>query len=305
MKTTTSGAIEVAAAQARSRQLMSSLTLYLPLLIPVLVLSVIPLVQGIWLGFTDYKLGTTPPRFNFLDNYARMLADRDFWMSFRTGFVWTFTVTGGEIALGMGLAMILNARLPMRGLWRILILIPWAMPPVIKGLIWRFVYHPDAGLLNYGLMSLGILRDPINWLSDFSWALPAVILVGIWTGLPLATIVLLSGLQTIPEELREAGSLDGASGWQQFRNVTLPLLTPIIIALSSLEFIWNFNSFGLVYVLTEGGPAGLTRLPMLFAYLEGFAFGNLGYAAALGNVMVLVIGGFVLYGVRRQAAATI
>jgi len=119
------------------RQLVSSLSLYLPLLIPVLVLSVVPLAQGIWLGFTDYKLGTTPPRFNFLDNYARMLGDRDFWASFRTGFVWTFTVTFGEIALGMGLALLLNAKLPMRGLWRILILVPWAMPPVIKGLIWR------------------------------------------------------------------------------------------------------------------------------------------------------------------------
>ena len=291
------------AAQAARRERVASLALYLPLLIPVLVLSVIPLAQGIWLGFTDYRLGPAPPRFNFLDNYVRMLADRDFWASFRTGFVWTFTVTGGEIALGLGLASLLNAALPLRTLWRILILIPWAMPPVIKGLIWRFVYHPDAGILNQALVSMGVLRDPINWLSDFAWALPAVIVVGIWTGLPLATVVLLGGLQTVPEELKEAASLDGASTWQHFRHVTLPLMTPIIIALASLEFIWNFNAFGLVYVLTEGGPAGLTRLPMLFAYFEGFAFGNLGYAAALGNAMVLVIAGFVLFSVRRQAAA--
>jgi multiple sugar transport system permease protein len=170
-------------------------------------------------------------------------------------------------------------------------------------LIWRFVYHPDAGILNQTLMSLGLLRDPINWLSDFTWALPAVIVVGIWTGLPLATVVLLGGLQTVPEELKEATSLDGASAGQHFRFVTLPLMMPIILALAALEFIWNFNAFGLVYVLTEGGPAGLTRLPMLFAYFEGFAFGNLGYAAALGNVMVLVIAGFVFFSIRRQAVA--
>ncbi|MGH2452171.1 MAG: carbohydrate ABC transporter permease [bacterium] len=297
------GSPPMAAAPPPRRRPLRAFSLYLPILIPVLVLSVIPLVQGIWLGFTDYRLGT-PARFNFLANYARMLGDRDFWASFRTGFVWTFTVTGGEIVLGMGLALLLNARIPLRGLWRILILIPWAMPPVIKGLIWRFVYHPDAGLLNYALISMGLLRDPINWLSDFAWALQAVVLVGIWTGLPLATVVLLSGLQTIPEELKEAAGLDGASGWRQFRYVTLPLMAPIIVALSSLEFIWNFNSFGLVYVLTEGGPAGLTRLPMLFAYFEGFQYGNLGYAAALGNIMVLIVGGFVLYGVRRQAAAS-
>jgi len=299
----TAGSVQMAAPQAARRRLLGALSLYLPLLIPVAALSLIPLVQGIWLGFTDYRLGS-PARFNLLANYARMLGDRDFWTSFRTGFVWTFTVTGGEIILGMGLALLLNARVPFRGLWRILILIPWAMPPVIKGLIWRFVYHPDAGLLNYALISLGILRDPINWLADFGWALQSVVLVGIWTGLPLATVVLLSGLQTVPDELKEAAALDGASGWRQFRYVTLPLMAPIIVALSSLEFIWNFNSFGLVYVLTEGGPAGLTRLPMLFAYFEGFQYGNLGYAAALGNVMVLIIGGFVLYGVRRQGAAT-
>jgi multiple sugar transport system permease protein len=296
------GSLPMAGAQTARRRFIGSLSLYLPLLVPVVALSIIPLVQGISLGFTDYRLGS-PARFNFLANYARMLGDRDFWTSFRTGFIWTFTVTGGEIILGMGLALLLNGRIPFRGLWRILILIPWAMPPVIKGLIWRFVYHPDAGLLNYALISLGILRYPINWLSDFAWALQAVVLVGIWTGLPLATVVLLSGLQTIPEELREAAALDGASGWRQFRYVTLPLMTPIIVALSSLEFIWNFNSFGLVYVLTEGGPAGLTRLPMLFAYFEGFQYGNLGYAAALGNIMVLIIGGFVLYGVRRQGGA--
>src|SRR4030067_454498 len=143
------------AAQAGRRQFLASLSLYLPVLIPVLVLSVVPLVQGIWLGFTDYRLGPAPPRFNFLANYARMLADRDFWASFRTGFVWTLTVTGGEIVLGLGLASLLNVQLPLRTLWRILILIPWAMPQVIKGLIWRFVYHPDAGILNPALISAG------------------------------------------------------------------------------------------------------------------------------------------------------
>lgn len=291
------------AARAGRRQFLASLSLYLPLLVPVVVLSVIPLAQGIWLGFTDYRLGPAPPHFNFLANYTRMLSDKDFWASFRTGFVWTVTVTGGEIVLGLGLASLLNARLPLRALWRMLILIPWAMPPVIKGLIWRFVYHPDAGILNQTLMSLGLLRDPINWLSDFTWALPAVIVVGIWTGLPLATVVLLGGLQTVPEELKEAAALDGASAGQHFRFVTLPLMMPIILALAALEFIWNFNAFGLVYVLTEGGPAGLTRLPMLFAYFEGFAFGNMGYAAALGNVMVLVIAGFVFFSIRRQAVA--
>lgn len=278
--------------------------LLMPSLVPITLLSVLPLARGIYLGFTDYTLGAEGPHFNFMGNYLYMLSDYQFWESFRIGAAWALAVTTGEIVLGLGLALLLNTGLPLQGLARVLILVPWAMPPVIKGLVWRLVYHPDAGLLNRALTSLGLTRQPINWLSDFAWALPAVIIVGIWTGLPLTTVVLLGGLQTIPVELKEAAALDGASVWQQFRYVTLPLLIPVLVATSSLQFMWNFNSFGLVYVLTEGGPAGRTRLPMLFAYEEAFRYGNFGYAAALGNVMVMVVGIALLYYVRSQYLST-
>lgn len=276
--------------------------LFLPSIIPILLFSVLPLLQGIYLGFTNYTLGDENPRFIGLGNFAKMLGDSHFWASFRIGFIWTFSVTLGVLVLGMILAMLLNAKLPFQGLARVLVLIPWAIPPVIKGLMWRMVYHPTAGFLNQWLLTLGIISAPINVLGDFTWALPAVIVVGIWTGLPQATVVFLAGLQSIPEELKEAAMLDGAGSWNVFRHVTLPLMMPVIVAMTALELMWNFNSFGLVYVLTEGGPAGTTKLPMLLAYEEGFSFGNIAYASALGLALVLIVGVLVYFIVRNQYA---
>ena len=160
------------------------------------------------------------------------------------------------------------------------------MPPVIVGIMWRLVYQPDAGLLSNVIYKLGFGDTSIDWLSNLSTALPAVIVVGVWAGMPQTTVVLLAGLQSVPLELHEAAAVDGAGAWRRFRTVTLPALRPVIVAITSLDFIWNFNSFGLVYVLTDGGPGGKTTLPMLFAYQEAFQYGQFGYAAALGNVMV-------------------
>ena len=275
--------------------------LFLPAVLPILLFSVLPLLQGIYLGFTEYRLGQDAPTFNGFANFVKMLGDTQFLNSFKVGLIWTFAVTAGVLLFGMGLALLLNAKLPLQGLARVLVLVPWAIPPVIKGLIWRMVYHPDAGFLNQGLGALGFGDLRLNVLTDFTWALPAVIVVGIWAGLPQATIVLLAGLQSIPDELKEAAALDGAGPWGVLKNVTLPLMMPVIAATAALEFMWNFNAFGLVYVLTEGGPAGTTRLPMLFAYEEAFQYGNIGYASALGLAMVVVVSVMVYFTVRRQA----
>jgi len=162
-------------------------------------------------------------------------------------------------------------------------------PGVMVGIMWKLIYQPQAGVLNELLYRFHLPGANIDWLSDFTWALPAVILVGVWAGMPQTTIALLAGVQSISDDLHEAAAVDGATTWQRFRTITLPQLRPVIIAITSLDLIWNFNSFGLVYVLTLGGPGHSTELPMLFAYNEAFKFGEFGYASALGNAMVLVI----------------
>lgn len=277
------------------------LMLAVPALIPVLLFSMYPLLRGIYLGFTDAEAGrNSETSFTGFDNYTQLLGDSYFWDSFRIGLIWAFGVTILQFFASLGLALLLNQKLRLRWLARTLALVPWAMPPVVIGIMWRLVYHPNAGILNSTLKDLGIIDSNVEWLSSLSLALPAVIVVGVWSGMPQTTVVLLAGLQSVSEELKEAAAVDGAGPWQRFRNVTWPALRPIVTAMTTLDFIWNFNSFSLVYVLTEGGPGGSTRLPMLFAYEEAFRYGNYGYAAALGNAMVLVIAVFVVFYLRRR-----
>jgi multiple sugar transport system permease protein len=280
--------------------------LLLPALLPVLVFSVLPLLNGLYLGFTDAKAGyDVQTHFNGFDNYVKLWHDSFFWSSFRIGLVWAFGVTIIQFFLALGLSSLLNQPLRLRWLARTLALVPWAMPPVIVGIMWNLVYQPDAGLLSDAIYKLGFGEHSIGWLSNLSTALPAVIVVGVWAGMPQTTITLLAGLQSVPAELHEAAAVDGAGAWRRFRTVTLPALRPVIVAITSLDFIWNFNSFGLVYVLTQGGPGGKTTLPMLFAYQQAFKYGHFGYAAALGNVMVLIIVALLaLYLRRRMREAT-
>ncbi|MFC8359734.1 carbohydrate ABC transporter permease [Streptomyces griseorubiginosus] len=263
--------------------------LVLPALIPILVLSVGPLLYGILLAFTDAQSGRTRATqwiggLNFQD----LLHDTLFWESFRIGLVWAVGVTVPQFLLALGLALLLDQDLRLRWLARALAIIPWAMPEVVVGVMWRLVYNPDAGVLNETLRTLG-LGDGRDWLSGLSTALPAVIVVGVWAGMPQTTVTLLAGLQNTPRELHEAAAMDGAGAWRRFRTVTWPALRPVALAITALNFIWNVNSFALVYVLTSGGPGGRTRLPMLFAYEEAFRYGQFGYAAAMGLVMVAVI----------------
>ncbi|MFE9610752.1 carbohydrate ABC transporter permease [Streptomyces sp. NPDC006012] len=264
--------------------------LLLPALIPVLVLSVGPLLYGIALAFTDAQSGVTrATSFTGLRNLADLRLDSLFWDSFKIGLIWAVCVTALQFLFSLGLAMLLNQNLRFRWLTRTLALVPWAMPEVVVGIMWRLVYNPDAGILNSTLRHLHLTSGTTDWLSSLTLALPAVIVVGVWAKMPQTTVVLLAGLQNVPGELHEAAALDGAGLWRRFTAVTWPAMKPVVLSITALDFIWNFNSFGLVYVLTNGGPGGKTRLPTLFAYQEAFQYGQFGYAAAMGLVMIAVI----------------
>ncbi|WP_254886141.1 carbohydrate ABC transporter permease [Streptomyces sp. NA02950] len=256
----------------------------LPALIPILLLSVGPLLYGVSLAFTDAQSGRTEPtEWIGLLNFQDLAHDTLFWESFRIGLVWAVAVSVPQFLLALGLALLLNQNLRFRWLARALAIVPWAMPEVVVGIMWRLVYHPEAGILGE---TLGTQRD---WLGDLGTALPAVVVVGIWARLPQVTVVLLAGLSNVPRELHEAAAMDGAGAWRRFRTVTWPAIRPVALAIGALGFIWNINSFALVFVLTGGGPGGRTRLPMLFAYEEAFRYGQFGYAAAMGCVLVAVV----------------
>ena len=289
----------------RSKSNRDAWLLILPAMVPVVLFSVYPLAQGILLGFTDAEAGlNVETNFNGIENYQKLATNELFWNSFRIGLIWAFGVTILQFLASLGLALLLNLDLKFRWLARTLALVPWAMPPVVIAIMWRLMLNPTYGPVNGGLEAIGLSGD-INWLGDFSTALPAVIVVGVWAGMPQTTVTLLAGLQNVPTELHEAASIDGASVWQRFWHVTLPALRPIIVAITTLDLIWNFNSFALIYVLTAGGPGGQTMLPMLFAYNEAFRYGNFGYAAAMGNVMVIVIAVFLFVYLRSQARSRV
>jgi multiple sugar transport system permease protein len=265
--------------------------LVLPALLPVALFSVYPLVQGLYLGFTDARAGRgVVTSFTGLDNIARLLSDELFWSSFRIGIGWAVSVTVLQFAAGLGLALLLDEDLRLRWLARTLAVVPWAMPPVVIAIMWRLLLNPNYGPLPGG----------VNWLGEFTTALPAVIVIGVWAGMPQTTITLLAGLQTIDRSLHEAAAVDGAGAWRRFWHVTLPGLRPVIVAITTLDLIWNLNSFALVYVLTAGGPGGQTMLPMLFAYNAAFRYGEFGYASAMGGVMVVLVVGFLLFYLRAQ-----
>ncbi|MEU8222510.1 sugar ABC transporter permease [Kribbella sp. NPDC048915] len=285
----------------KPKQNREAILLFLPALLPVLILSVYPLIRGIALGFTNARAGLrVETNFVGFDNFAKLLQNDLFWDSFRIGVIWTLSVTILQFVAALGLALLLNADLKFRGVARTLALIPWAMPPVVVAIMWRLLLHPTNGPVNEILQTLHLTDHPINFLGDFNTALPAVIVVGIWVGMPMTTITLLAGLQGIDRTLYEAAAVDGAGTWSQFWNITLPQLKTVIIAITSLDMIWNFNSFGLVYVLTAGGPGGRTMLPMLFAYNEAFRYGNFGMAAAMGDVMVVIIIAFLFFYLRNR-----
>lgn len=162
------------------------------------------------------------------------------------------------------------------------------------------MYEPNTGAVNILLNDFGLINTPINWLTNFEYVIPAVIVAGVWGEISKAAIFLLAGLQTISNDLYEASKIDGAGLWAQFWHITLPVLKPVLAAIISLTFMWNFNTFGIIWAFTQGGPGGMTRLPMLAAYEEGFRYGYIGYAAAIGNVMVIILSVILFMYIRVQ-----
>lgn len=268
---------------------VGALWLIVPALIPILVLSVYPILNGIYLGFTDARAGaSTTTTFTGLENYVRVFQDPYFWESFGVGFIWAISVTAIQFGLSLALALLLNQRLPGRTAFRLIAILPWAIPPVVVGFVWRLVYQPNSGMLNTVLGDLGLIEERVAWLAS-PVALPAVIVAAVWAAMPITTVVILAALQGVPRELHEAASIDRAGAFAAFRVVTWPTILPTLVAITTLDFISNFNAFGLVYILTDGLPSGQLRLPMLFAYEEAFRYGDFGYAAAIGNVMVVAV----------------
>lgn len=280
--------------------------LVLPALLPVVLFSVYPLLRGIYLGFTDtHAAREISSPFNGLENYRTLLDYDLFWRSFRIGVIWTLSVTIIQFFASLGLALLLNMDLRLRWLARTLALVPWAMPPVIVAIMWRLMLNPNHGPINQGLEALGFGGD-INWLGDPAWALRAVIVVGVWAGMPQTTITLLAGLQQVDDSLHEAAAIDGANVTKRFRHVSLPMIRGAISTVLVLLVIGGFNVFTSVLLMTNGGPLDQTQVPLTYLYATAFRDIDFGYASAISfllTMVVLAVAGLQFWWTQRRARA--
>jgi len=263
-----------------------------PALIVIAAFFFVPLAASLLLSLTDFDIYSLADRRALhlvgFGNYTSLLADPLFWRAMRNTAY--FVVVGGplSIAVSLGAALLVDAKVARwKGLFRTVFFLPVTTTIVAVAVVWRYLYHPRFGLLNQALAALGFA--PIDWLGDPAWSMPAIIVMAVWKNFGFNMIVLLAGLQAIPERLYEAASLDGAGAWRRFTAITLPMLAPTLGFVTLLTAIGYFQLFAEPYVMTQGGPAGSTRSVVLLMYEEGFRWWNLGRASATAFLLFLVI----------------
>lgn len=227
--------------------------------------------------------------FIFLDNYIQVLQDPVFWDSLGRTIIWIGLTVPLQLALGFATALLLNQKFWWRPLARALILIPWALPSVVIGLMWSWIYHPQVGVLNDLLLRVGVLQNAVPWLADPATALYAIIAALVWQGFPFFAIMILAGLQTIPGNLYEAASIDGATTWQKFVQITLPGLKGVLVTAVMLRVIWVANSMDVIYVMTGGGPGYATHTLPLYAFKKTYSSMDFGYGSALAVSFSLLL----------------
>lgn len=281
---------------------VSGLMFMLPAAAFLLCFLAYPLGVGTWLGFTDTRIGRAGV-FVGLENYEALWSDSVFWLSVFNTVLYTSVASVLKFALGLWLALILNENLPFKSLFRAIILLPWVVPTVLSAIAFWWIYDSQFSVISWVLMKWGIIAKPINFLGDSTLARASVIAANVWRGIPFVAISLLAGLQTISPSLQEAASLDGATPWQRFRYVTLPMLTPIIAVVMTFSVLFTFTDFQLIYVLTKGGPVNATHLMATLSFQRGIPGGQLGEGAAIAVSMVpflLAAIMFSFFGLQRR-----
>ena len=231
-------------------------------------------------------------------NFRALLDDPNFIASlWRTG-IWTVGVVGGAIICSVPVALVLNEDFYGRDLARVIVMLPWAVSLTMTAIVWRWALSGESGMLNSALLEFGIIDQNIQWLAEASTAFPMQILIGILVTIPFTVTIILGGLSSIPDDLYEAAALEGAGRWQQFRHITLPLITPFLNIALVLNTIYVFNSFPIIWAMTQGGPANSTDILVTYLYKVGFRLGKLGEASAVSLVMFGILLLFTLIYVR-------
>ncbi len=268
-----------------------------PALLLLLLVYGYPILLSFWLSLFTQNLGTQlEPVFSGLNNYGRMIGDGRFWQSLWNTTVFTCASVVLELVFGMAIALILNQAFKGRSLVRTVAILPWALPTALIGLAWVWIFNDQFGVWNDILMRLGIIQTGVNWLGNPITAMMAVIAGDVWKTTPFISILLLAGLQSISQELYEAYAIDGATPWQSFTQITLPLLMPQVLIVLLFRFAGAFGVFDLIQVMTGGGPGGSTEVVSLYIYSTVMRYLDFGYGAALVVVTFLLLVAIVMIG---------
>ncbi|MFZ2166347.1 MAG: sugar ABC transporter permease [Propionibacteriaceae bacterium] len=282
----------------------------IPVVVVLALLVFWPLVQGIWMSFTnineanqvaeictktlggDTTCAPNPSQWQYvgLGNYVELLTGQvgEFWHQFMITLIWTVTCVFFHYSLGLLLAVTLNRTLKGRGIYRIMLILPWAVPAFVTAFAWRFIFARDAGVVNGIIVALG--GQPQDFFANTWSALACVIVVNVWLGVPFMMVALLGGMQSISADLYEAAEMDGANPWQRFWNVTMPGLAPVSASVILLGTIWTFNMFPIIFLITRGGPAGSTDILVTGAYKAAFeGLRNYSLASTYGVVILSIL----------------
>jgi multiple sugar transport system permease protein len=269
----------------------------------LLVFLTYPLGLGIWLGFTDAKIGRAGEWVG-LENFQFLIGDSVAQLSLFNTLFYTVVASVLKFVLGLWLALLLNEHLPFKSLIRAVVLLPFIVPTALSAIAFWWIYDSQFSVVSWALTRLGLIHQYIDFLGEPWLARLSVTAANIWRGVPFVAISLLAGLQTISPSLYEASSIDGATPWQQFWHVTLPMLTPIIAVVMTFSVLFTFTDFQLIYVLTRGGPLNATHLMATLSFQRGIPGGAIGEGAALAMLMVPFLLAAILFsyfGLQRRA----
>ncbi|MCL4370627.1 MAG: sugar ABC transporter permease [Chloroflexi bacterium] len=284
------GSVNVASAPASRRhwiyQRLSPYLFLLPVTVVLVGILLGPTIFAGFVSFATYDMFGGTMKYAGLQNYSKIAADPEFFQSLGNTLVYTLLTVGVEFLFGLGIALLLNRELPGMGVIRALVIAPWILSDVIAGLDWRMMLQDNYGVVNY---LLGVLWAPAGstpWLSAPGWAMVSVVLADVWHNTPFVALLLLAGLQAIPQEPFEAARIDGASSWRTFRHVTVPLLSPAIFAVVLFRTMFAFREFTVPWTITSGGPSNSTELLSIYLYKQMLTFFNFGTASAVSVVML-------------------
>ena len=271
----------------RTQRQFSKYLFLAPAVLTVTFLIIYPICYGVVLSMYDTNL---MQRWNFVgfDNFKYIFTDKDFMKSLLVSIRFTFVAVVGHFIFGLLFALLLNKKMKGRFIFRSILMIPWLFPEIVFGVVWKWILNPTYGIVNHLLLQAGILREPKSWLGTLQWAFPSLGFIAIWKGFPFMMLMILAGLQSIPEDLYEAGEIDGCVGITTLWYITLPQLIPVLTVVLILDTVAWFKHFNLAKILTFGGPANSTMLVSNFVYEAAFTSFKYGIASAMSVIIFLI-----------------